>query len=304
MFRKFLFVSVAIAFSATTNAQIEPKDSTFQVIGYWSKGEKQTYAVTESKIKINKTDTTSKEFTSYKIDVTVLDSTDKNYKLEWKYSGYTTSDKSELVKDLSSLAEGLKMIVVTNENGEFQELENWKEVQEITKKAMGVLQTEYASLPNIKQIVESVNEKFATKELVEANCTKEVVQFLSFHGGKYKHGEVLTGKSEQMSGLGKPIDNNYEILLDELNYADNNGVFRMSQTLDSKQLTDQTYELLKKMMPKGNKIMARDKMPEVTNTTELASRIHNAGWVIYSIETKTTNSLDVQSIEERVIDIQ
>lgn len=304
MFRKFLFVSVAIAFAATTNAQIEPKDSTFQVIGYWSKGEKQSYSVTESKIKINKTDTTSKETTNYKLDVTVLDSTDKNYKLEWKYSGYTTSDKSDMVKDLSSLAEGMKMIVVTNENGEFQELENWKEIQEITKKAMNGLQNKYASLPNIKQIVESVNEKFATKELVEANCTKEVVQFLSFHGGKYKLGEVLTGKSEQMSGLGKPIDNNYEILLDELNIADNNGVFRMSQTLDSKQLTDQTYELIKKMMPKGNKIMPRDKMPELTNSTELASRIHNAGWVIYSIETKITNSLDVQSIEERVIDIQ
>ena len=69
MFRKFLFVSVAIAFAATTNAQIEPKDSTFQVIGYWSKGEKQSYSVTESKIKINKTDTTSKETTNYKLDV-------------------------------------------------------------------------------------------------------------------------------------------------------------------------------------------------------------------------------------------
>jgi len=304
MFRKFLIVSAGFVFVANLIAQIEPKDSTFQVISYWSKGEKQSYSVTESKIKINKTDTTSKVITSYKLDVTVLDSTDKNYKLEWKYSNYTTSDKNELVKDLSAFAEGMKMIVVTNENGEFQELENWKEVQEITKKAMGVLQSKYASLPNIKQIVESVNEKFTTKELIETNCTKEIVQFLSFHGGKYKLGEVLTGKSEQMSGLGKPIDNNYEILLDELNISDNNGVFRMSQTLDSKQLTDQTYEMLKKMMPKGRKIMPRNKMPEVTNSTGLASRIHNAGWVIYSIETKTTNSLDVQSIEERIIDIQ
>jgi hypothetical protein len=304
MFRKFLFVSAGFVFVANLIAQIEPKDSTFQVISYWSKGEKQSYSVTESKIKINKTDTTSKVITSYKLDVTVLDSTDKNYKLEWKYSNYTTSDKSELVKDLSGLAEGMKMIVVTNENGEFQELENWKEVQGIIKKAMGILQSKYASLPNINQIIKSVNEKFATKELIEINCTKEIVQFLSFHGGKYKLGEVLTGKSEQMSGLGKPIDNNYEILLDELNISDNNGVFRMSQTLDSKQLTDQTYEMLKKMMPKGRKIMPRNKMPEVTNSTGLASRIHNAGWVIYSIETKTTNSLDVQSIEERVIDIQ
>lgn len=304
MFRKFLLVSAGFVFVANLIAQIEPKDSTFQVISYWSKGEKQSYSVTESKIKINKTDTISKVIISYKLDVTVLDSTDKNYKLEWKYSNYTTSDKSELVKDLLGLAEGIKMIVLTNENGEFQELENWKEVQEIIKKAMGMLQSKYASLPNINQIIESVNEKFATKELIEINYTKEIVQFLSFHGGKYKLGEVLTGKSEQMSGLGKPIDNNYEILLDELNISDNNGVFRMSQTLDSKQLTDQTYELLKKMMPKGRKIMPRNKMPEVTNTTGLASRIHNAGWVIYSIETKTTNSLDVKSIEERIIDIQ
>ncbi len=304
MFRKFLFVSVAIAIAATTNAQIEPKDSTFQVIGYWSKGEKQSYSVTESKIKINKTDTTSKELTSYKLDVEVLDSTEKNYKLQWQYSNYQSSDKSGLAKDLSGLAEGMKVIVITNENGEFQEIENWKEIQDVTKKAIGMIQTKYASLPNINQIVSSVKEQFATKELIETNCVKELMQFLSFHGGKYKLGEVLTGKSEQMSGLGKPIENNYEILLDELNFADNNGVFRMSQTLDSKQLTDQTYDLLKKMMPKGNKIMPRDKMPEVTNTTELASRIHNAGWVIYSIETKTTNSLEVQSIEERIIDIQ
>lgn len=304
MLKKCLSIALFAAAVTSTFAQIEPKDSTFQVIGYWSKGEKQSYNVSESKIKLNKADTTSKELMTYQLDITVLDSTDKNYRMEWAYSNYTTTDNSQIVKDIIKAGAGLKVIVLTNENGEFVAIENWKEIQAFQNKMIAELQKKYASVPEMKKLLETLKEKFSTKEQIEANTSQEVGQFLSFHGGKYKLGEVLTGKSKQPSLLGKPLDNEYEIYLDEINFDDNNGVFRMSQTVDSTQLTDQTYEFLKKTMPSLAKSMSRKDMPSVTNTIQLASRIHNAGWVIYSIETKTTNSMDVMNIEERVIDLK
>ena len=100
----------------------------------------------------------------------------------------------------------------------------------------------------------------------------------------------------------KPIDTKYELTLEELNFEDNNGVLRLVQTQDETQLADFTYAYLKKMMPKVP--FKRNEMPKVSSVTELASRIHNAGWVIYSVETKNITAIDATTVEERVIELQ
>lgn len=41
----------------------------------------------------------------------------------------------------------------------------------------------------------------------------------------------------------------------------------------------------------------------IVNQTDLASRIHDSGWVIYSIQTKTVSAEDATNIEETVIEI-
>jgi len=47
----------------------------------------------------------------------------------------------------------------------------------------------------------------------------------------------------------------------------------------------------------------RKDIKDIVNQTDLASRIHDSGWVIYSIQTKTVSAEDATNIEETVIEI-
>lgn len=142
MLRKIYSLAVLGCLAIALNAQIEPSDSTMQVVGYWSKGEKQNYSVTQNKFKLNKADTVSKETMTFNVQVTILDSTDKNYKIEWLYSNYKATgnqQSNQLLAELISLYNNMKIIILTNEMGEFQSVENWKDIQTAMNQAIDIM---------------------------------------------------------------------------------------------------------------------------------------------------------------------
>ncbi len=306
MMRRIYSLAVLGCLAIALNAQIEPTDSTLQVVGYWSKGEKQNYSVTQNKIKLNKADTVSKETTTFNVQVTILDSTDKNYKIEWFYSNYKATgnqQSNQLLAELISLYDNFKIIIITNEMGEFQSVENWKDIQSAMKKAIDIIKKKYQSQKDLLAMFDNYMVNFQTKEGIEAFAINDILQFYSYHGSKYKLGETLSGITPVATAISdKPIDTKYELTLEELNFEDNNGVLRLIQTQDENQLADFTYAYLKKMMPKVP--FKRSEMPKVSAVTELASRIHNAGWVVYSVETKNITAIDSTTVEERIIELQ
>lgn len=54
--------------------QINISDSTVQVSGFWSKGDKKTYSITQKKINIKGADTLSNEQTKFYVDIIIIDS--------------------------------------------------------------------------------------------------------------------------------------------------------------------------------------------------------------------------------------
>lgn len=73
--KKTLFAILLLVTGNTAIGQINMADSTVQVITYWDKGEQQNYTVTHEKIRLQETDTILREFTTYDVEVTVLDQT-------------------------------------------------------------------------------------------------------------------------------------------------------------------------------------------------------------------------------------
>ena len=79
----------------------------------------------------------------------------------------------------------------------------------------------------------------------------------------------------------------------------------MKQVVNSEQLTNETYNYLKKIGTFGKNIPDRKDFPSLTNETSTASRIHGeTGWIIYSIETKEIKAEETTNIEERIIEIK
>ncbi len=304
--KRLQILGLAILLSAGAFGQINMNDSTAQVIGYWNMNEKQSYIVTQEKIKIKDSDTISREFYKYAVDMTIVDSTANSYVIDWFYKDYEIQSDNELIQKLASTTEDMTVRVRTDELGAFQEVINWKEVRDYILKGTKLLKKETKNIPNMDNFIKQLEGMYSTKESIELGAVKEMQQYYTFHGAKYEYGHEYNAdmKVANLYG-GEPFDTKVTVWLDELNPEDNNFIIRMQQTVDSEQLTNVTFEYLTKMA-KTLKTPApnRAEFPPLTNDTWTASRIHGTGWIIYSIETKEVKAEGKTSVEERIIEIQ
>jgi len=303
--RKTLFTTILLAISYIGLGQINMEDSTVQVVAYFDKGEQQIYSLTSEKIKISGSDTTSKELITYEVEITVKDSTDKSYTIEWFYKNINTNSTNETAKKLLNVSKDMKVIYMTDEVGSFIEVVNWKEIRDFNKKACASLRTEYKDIPEMEKVINQIEVSFSTKESIESVSIKDIRQFHTYHGAKYKLGEVIEGQQEIPNIYGaKPFDSYSSVFLDEINVEDNNFILRSSQEIDSNQLTEAILQYLTQMA-KNMKIdpPKREDVKDLKNETNTASRIHNSGWILYSIQTTTVVSDNSTNIEERIIEM-
>ncbi len=289
-----------------SHCQINMSDSSAQIIGYWSVGDKQSFDVSYEKYQIKDQDTTSRMLVKYEIDVTVKDSTESSYTIEWFYKNYDIDTDNELVRKISKAAEDVSVIIKTDEFGALQEVVNWEEVRAYISKAMEPLRKELEKVPGADKIIDQSMAIYNSKAAIEANAIKDAAQFYTFHGGVYTLNEEVSGQMQFANNFGgEPFDVDVTLSLDELNEEDDNSVIRMHQVVNSEQLTNVTYEYLIKIGTFGEQVPDISTLPELTNEVWTASRIHGGtGWTTYSIETKETKSEGTINIEERIIQIK
>jgi hypothetical protein len=281
-------------------------DSTVQVIGYWNLNEKESYSITEEKYKVQNSDTINRISTTYKVDVTIIDSTANSYTIEWRYYDYNTSLDNAILQRIAKLGESMSVVIRTDEYGVFKEVSNYKDIVSHVNKIAEQLRNEFAKEPQIDKIIEQIRSVFSSKELVEAMAVKEIIQFYSFHGGIYEFGEEYTAQMKIPNAIGGvPFDAEVTVMLDEIDGEEDDYVMRSWISVDSKQLTDATYEYMEKLASaKAGDFPTREGFPELFHETRMASLIHGpSGWVIYSVETKEVTSEGIVNVEERVIDL-
>lgn len=299
-------ITIILMTSAVATAQINMEDSTVQAIGYWDKNEKQSYTIQMDKYKLKGTDTSSKEVIRYEVDISIVDSSAKSYNIEWFYKNFSIDSENDLVKKIASIAEDMKVIIKTDENGAFTEVVNWKEVRDYMRKAIVKMKEELKSIPNIDAVIKQVENTYSSREAIESAAIKEIQQFYTFHGGKYKLGETVEGKIKVPNIFGsEPFDADFSLSLDEINVEDNNYVMSASQSVDKEQLIQATFDYLVSMAKNmGIDPPKKEDLKDLQNQTAVASRIHGSGWVVYSVQTETVNSGDQTNVEETVIEIK
>lgn len=306
MSRIILLLAMLSLLSARLFGQINPTDSTVQVVGYWANEDKQSFNVSLEKYKVNGADTSARELIRYEVDITIRDSTASNYVIEWYYKNFDIQTDNPLVQKIAAIAEDMPVLIRTDEFGVVQEVVNWEEVREYMQKATRVLQQELKDMPNAELIIGQVMNTYTTKEAIEANAIKDVQQFYTFHGAKYKLGESLTGEMQLMNNFGgEPFDTELTVLLEEINEAEDNALISMHQVVNARQLTDATYAFLQQTGSLGNQLPAREQFPTIANEIWTASIIHGgSGWTVYSIETKQVSAENTTTIEERIIELK
>lgn len=302
-----LIILITLCLAINLTAQISEKDSTVQVVGYWDLNEIQSFELSFDKYKIKQQDTTYTMKANYDVDITIKDSTQNSYLIEWHYKNYKIESDNELIKKLSKVAENLSVLIQTDELGVFQEVKNWKEIAQYINKSISILKEEFKNVPGINKIIEQTTMIYGSKEGIESNAIKDIQQFYYFHGVKYSLGEKLTGTLKTKNNYGEnDFDTEVEFSLDEINFEDGNSILRMYNAVDSKQLTDATFGYLKELEKiAGKDQLKRDDIPPLKNETWAASRIHGeTGWVIYSILTKEVSAENTTNVEETIINLK
>jgi len=300
------FISFILFLGLKSFGQINMTDSTAQVVSYWEKGEKQNYTVSTETIKLKGTDTTAREVITYEVEVSVLDAKEKSYTIQWLYTNFMSSSKNASFQKILDVSKDMKVIFKTDELGVFVEVENWKEIRDYIHKTMNGLRQDYKDRPEMEKVIQQFESTYSSKEAIESAAIKDIQQFHTFHGAKYKLGEVLEGKLKVPNILGKePFDADFTVYLDEINQADNNFIMRSTQEVNKEQLSNATFEYLS-TMSKNMKVTPpkREDLKDLKHEILTASRIHGTGWVVYSILTTTVTSDTVTNIEERVIELK
>lgn len=303
-------LSITILLTVLTQSafcQININDSTFQAIGYWNKGEKQTYIVTNDNYKVESVDTTDRELWNYKVDISIVDSTKDSYTIDWFYHDYNAPTENELLKKLLQISQDITIRIKTNELGVFQEIDNWQDIKKNIFRGLSILKEDFKNVPQIDKVIEQYEAMYGTKESIEAAAIREIQQFYSYHGGKYKLGEEIISnlKLSNLYDSKNPFDTEIILTLDEIDSQDNNVIIRMKQIVDSVQLTKTTFDYLTKTaVTLGTQPPKWDEFPPLKNETWLSSRIHGSGWIIYSIETREVSAEGVTKVQNRIIEIE
>ncbi len=303
---KKILAAAFMLLSAAAFGQINTADSTAQVITYWEKGEKQNYSVTHEKVKLKGVDTTSRELTTYDVEIEVLDQTDTSYTVQWVYKNLKTTHENPVVQRIMNITQDMRVVFRTSELGAFMEVLNGEEIKDYISKAALALKNEFKTLPEMDKVLAQIEATYSSKKAIESASIKDILQFHTFHGAKYKLGEILEAQIKVPNIYGEePFDSEVTLYLDEIDEEDNNFIMRATEEINQEQLTAATFSYLTTLAKNINaNPPKREDIENLKNEILTASRIHGTGWIVYSVQTTTVSSGDQSDVEERIIEIK
>lgn len=295
----------SLCFAFNMMGQIDITDTTALVIAHWKMNESQTYKVSSYNNSTEADKVLSSETINYDLSIKVVDSNQVSYILEWTRSNFEINTENEFDKFIIKMVEDIPFLITTDEFGSSIQVLNWEDVGIEIEKRAEVLKAENKDFPERLKKINRLVRKSSTKELVEENLILDAQQFFAFHGARYKFDERIDLQVKVPNNFGgDPLDANTTMMMDEVNLKQGTFIIRSSQRINPYQLTAVTYDYLSSLNMVGAELPPFEEFPLITKLIWGGSEIHgNSGWVIYSIETKQTNSDKVVTVEERTIEL-
>jgi len=294
-----------LGFTLTSFSQIDLSDTTAVVIAHWKMNEMQSYKVSSSSNTTEEDNIISSESILYDLSVKVIDSTQVGYILEWTRKNFEITSDDDFEKTLIKISEDLPFWITTDEFGSSIQVLNWEDVGNEIMKRAETLKESNKNFPERIRKINKIVRQSSSKELLEMSMILDAQQFFAFHGAKYKFDEKIDLKVKVPNNFGgDPLDANSTLIMDQVNINQGTFIIRSSQRINPQQLTAVTYDYLSSLNMVGAELPPFEEFPLVTKLMWGGSEIHGiSGWVLYSIETKQTNSNKLVVIEERSIEL-
>ncbi|MCC6413768.1 MAG: hypothetical protein IT270_19120 [Saprospiraceae bacterium] len=273
-------------------AQISPEDSIVQVVAYWRLGESQHYMLTTDKYRVEGTDTILRRKVYFDIDVVVTDSSEHSYTMEWRYRRPDLAGIDDRVMvDYMELYKNHKVVVKTDEYGNFLSVENWEEIRDNLQQGIKNLLLTSQTPDHI--MFTEIGPNIGTRAAIENAFIKDIRTFYAFFGEVLKLDEYVVRESKIPNLFGgTAFDGELEVELGEIDFAEQTAIFRSWQTADPDQVALAVAEFLEKKAPDLNDKAVTDpgNVPLASIEERSAAKIHcPSGWILYSSFVREAN---------------
>ena len=305
--KRLILASLVFFIFTTAYCQINLTDSSVQVISYWKIHDTKKYQITENSFQMEQLGDTTKFLKyNYTLNVEIVDTTAKSYTSKWAYTNLNIEKSwNPILEKLIALKNNLTLVVKTTEMGEFQELVNWEELSDSVLNRVALLKSTYKDQPEVMSVIEEFENKYISKESIVQLGFEEIPQFYTFHGQKFKLNEEYYDKEKCQSPYSPNLlDVDLVSYVSEINSSDDNSVLRASRIINTKQLTDATYDHLKKLAKNNGKTFSTNRIdfPLAINSNYISTRIEaSTGWVLFSIQNREYSVDKVLHINDKTI---
>lgn len=172
-----------------------PNDSTLRLYARWEKGEVASLSYRQTRERYVDGNIVSYDSYLSTIQMKVLRSTARMKKIRWSYANIESEvpKKSALLNDLATIALGSKVIYVTDEDGVFKDLKNWKEVRKVIYKSLDRILLTYDN-PEVDSMVQAAKLLYASKESIEKLVISDIQLLHTIYGN-----EFVLGRKEAMA---------------------------------------------------------------------------------------------------------
>ena len=192
-------------------AESETDEDAINIISYFDKGDTMTYNYSHEKIKIREGDTTRESSFSLEFRIAVIDSTSQGYRMEVTPLSYEFTEEDSTSSAITrlgwSILKDVRCIFSTNEVGEIQHIENWREISKqlkaILKQSIDKAFNDTPELDSVmsrKQLERMLSIKYSSEEGIR-DAYEELDMLFAYHGIAFTPGIKEVDAFVALSGL-------------------------------------------------------------------------------------------------------
>lgn len=245
----FLFLFAFASYSQTDT-------TTIPLVAYWSKGDSYQFKITKVQKQWKAEKLTKNDSSSYLVNFQVVEATESRYKIKWAYTNNLTQDydiPEKLAKKLSKY-HITEVMYTTSETGEFQGIENWKEIGKMMKdmfsETIKLLEEEgkITDKGKFKNYMHSMEAVYSSKEGVEQLVFKELPFFHFAFGYQFARNAPLLYEQQlpNMFG-GAPLRGDTKVYVKSVNEENETFVLMQEMKLNPDDTKKMLTDLFKKM---------------------------------------------------------
>ena len=274
-------------------------DTSVTCIAYWKRNDKKDLTVTITTKMSNKGIVSRELSDSYQVSVRIIDSTEKNYTIEWINTG-TKSDVNNINLDgITAHFTGMKIIYKTDETGAFQGLVNYGEIQQHVNNTFDELKKKSSGNKVYDSMIQKVKPFFQSRESIEQLIIRDIALFHSAFGAEYSFGKNQQFETELPNFLGgDPFPALLTLYLVKKDKQKDVATVAFDMELDMEKSLDLIKDLLKKSTPPGTKVDEKT-IPTylVISDYNVFDLILSTGWIKRAYMKRIAKSGDFEKVQ-------